>query len=362
MSTVKNPNKIITIVSNEDGSTWRSNLSRILYPLLSDAKTNILGLSLGVTATSLGYYVDVSDEVELIKESDITIGDPTGGDSAMGTPIADYLTGTSGGGDGIAGKAQNFVRTAYSALTTGTNLYNTYTGATNSDGSNKTFDNFNPWFINTPAWNPSKGTQGVNIDLTFNFAMGQYGLWNAKEEVYLPILNLIAPLFPQSLSNLTISGPYPTTYQMLASMVAGATGVFDDIKSAWGEGDTFLEKAGNVLSTIGDMLTSDSESNGVLGTAVDVVQNLATALSTLVLDTYTSYTYEIGIGETISYSKCLPCGGSAKFSNETDQYGFPISGSCTISFKSIVPLALTQKSNNDENAAVLKSLRFGGLF
>ena len=123
-------------------------------------------------------------------------------------PVQELLKGGGKGSDTM-GKITTFANMAYDTL-----------NALSTNGKGETSSTWQPWMTGVKAWDGSKG--GFSFDYEFSFAMGQYGLWNAKEEVVKPILNLIAPALPRSMNNFSMNGPFPPAIQLLSKMVQGA--------------------------------------------------------------------------------------------------------------------------------------------
>ena len=209
-------------------------------------------------------------------------------------------------------------------------LQDDYTGTSTSD-------TWAPWVSNIKAWNP-KNTEGISFDYTFDFAMGQYGLWNAKEEVFLPTMNLIAPTLHQYISAGMIDGPLPNALNLIGNIIANTTKDIDtnhgvDFKKYgfdWNGKGNFLEKIMNNVSAGGKVLEA------------------------LIMNAYNGFVYEVKFGNVLWFHRMMITDSKVEFSNEVDQYGFPVSGSVTLSFEGMIPMSLT--SSTIDNMAA----RFGG--
>lgn len=155
---------------------------------------------------------------------------------------------------------------------------------------------FNPWFKYAKAWT---NTEPVSLPLRFDFKLGQYGLWNAKHEVALPIFALLVPVLPKAVNSLTMQGPFHSATELLALVLK-------------------------------ETLSSE-----------DSVLQLPQILSSSMLSQIKSSTYKITVGTQfeIDYAYCTDA--SVTLSTATDQFGYPISGSISLTFEGAVPPALT---------------------
>ena len=318
-SVVRNSNKIVTITpndssfGNEKERSWKFNLKRILTTSTISGNDNIF------TTASVADQFNVPEEVDLLMtETENKFGsnnkDPE-------TPFADFI----GGG----GKFHNTaIGNVINLAIQGVNALSALTDAGTYDTS--TSDVFNPWFLNVPTWNPKKSAGGVSFSYTFNFAVGQYGLWNAKKEVVLPILNLVAPALPRESSSVSIAGPYPTTAELLVNIFADTS--MEIITGSSSETTLINEDSGSIFQTIGDTLQK------------------------FILNNYPQYTFDVSFGKFRTIRQCLIDNVNINFSTDTDQNGYPISGSATVDFTSILPLSLTAKSGSE---ADLRLIRFG---
>ena len=212
------------------------------------------------------------------------------------------------------------------------------------------------------AWDGSQ--EGFKFEYEFSFAMGQYGLWNAKEEVVKPILNLIAPALPRSIDNFSMNGPFPTVIQLLSQMVKN---VGEKLLGSFGELtksnlDTKIKDAGTELK---NWFSSFEETPGVLdkvskaindigGGINDVLKDLSNALNTVIQDSYRDYTYDVKFGNFVTFNNMIITNGETSFSNEVDQYGYPIAGTVRLTFEGLVPLAMNYSSTD------LVAIKYGG--
>ena len=269
-------------------------------------------------------------------------------------PVQELLKG-GGSGSSLMGKVTTFATTAYNTL-----------NALSTNGDGKTSSTWQPWMTGVKAWDGSKG--GFSFDYEFSFAMGQYGLWNAKEEVVKPILNLIAPALPRSMDNFSMNGPFPTAIQLLSQMVKGA---WDNIKDkAWNKiqgvlnnGINFKDASGAIDNELkgwfeGESLGGLDKVSGALtsigGGINDVLEDLSNALNTVIQDSYRDYTYNVKFGNFVTFNNMIITNGETSFSNEVDQYGYPIAGTVKLTFEGLVPLAMNYSSTD------LVAIKYGG--
>ena len=283
---VRNSHKIVTLENAVGRVPWRHQLSS----LLQDAKGDLIAGS----SSSLE-DLNVPSSVELLMEEKVpsfsfnystekpieqTINAILPKDSKV-TKAVEYLTVAADLGSTLASKA--------------------------SGEENDVPAVFNPWTKSMPAWNQE--LKNVKFSYTFNFKMGQYKLWNAKTEVFLPIVNLIAPVLPRNINAFLSEGPIPGKTAMLA----------DSIISALKAG--FNSEGGELLAA-----------------------NLIGAVK--------KFTYNITFGNVAKVENCLINGAKVSFSSDTDQNGYPIAGSVELSFTTIAPYGLASSKN-------ARAIRFG---
>ena len=207
-----------------------------------------------------------------------------------------------------------------------------------------TASTWQPWMTGVKAWDGSKG--GFSFDYEFSFAMGQYGLWNAKEEVVKPILNLIAPALPRSMSNFSMDGPFPTAIQLLSLLVQN---FLSDTYSKEGNSN-FLGYFENTVDRLKTNIKEDGIFKGVATTAVteinDVLGDLSNILNDVIQESYKGYTYDVKFGNFVTFNNMIITNGETSFSNEVDQFGYPIAGSVKLTFEGLVPLALNYSDSS----------------
>lgn len=210
-----------------------------------------------------------------------------------------------------------------------------------TDSTGVTTGTFQPWVKNIKAWN---GAQTFGCELSFNFAMGQYGLWNAREEVVKPILNLIIPTIPQHLNAFTISGPAPNSFNLISEMIlsAGRT-----IFKEHGDNDEWKAVKTKWDNLVGSESDADNIFEMVLTKIGEVGDVIGTLLEFLVLGAYKRFTYTIDFGNMFSFNRMLPTKSSWNFSKEVDQYGLPVAGDVKITYESMIPMSLSSSTLNN---------------
>ena len=168
---------------------------------------------------------------------------------------------------------------------------------------------FNPWWTSIPALG-SGVVKRPEFSISFDFAMGQFGLWSGLEEVVKPIINLSAPVLLRKLSDFTYTPPFPS-----AAMLAK-----------------------DALSSIMD--ASKKENSSII--------------TSKILSIYDDYTYTIVFGKFAVYSNMILKGATSTFSHKVDDEGYPISGRVELKFKSLIPYTA------GANDSTLLSVRYGG--
>ena len=273
-SIVRNKFKTVELKSVVGSVPWRHQLAT----LLRDASGDIIAGDVSKLED-----LKVPEDVELLMEEKIPSFSFAYGTS---TPIDDVLNALLPKGS----KGSMAVEVATIAADLTSSFIN---------GKNKEEDGapsvFNPWTRQMPAWDQKLHT--IKFNYTFNFKMGQAGLWNAKQEVFLPIINLIAPVLPREIGTFFTSGPIPGKVDLLAKSILGAL-------------SAGFNKAG------GDSLAA----------------NLISAVK--------KYTYNINFGNTVRVENCLIDEAKPSFSSDTDEDGYPIEGSVELHFHTIAPYGL----------------------
>ena len=193
---------------------------------------------------------------------------------------------------------------------------------------------FNTYLKNVPAYNADSPTP-ISFEYSFDFKMGMFGLWNALEEVVKPLLNLYAPVAIQRMNAWSIAGPFPNATELGLRVMR-----------------SFVSKLGGTRRTNenGEEINSDSDANLV----TSMLSTIGNALEDIVMDAYRAYTYTVKFGSFEVFPDMLITNcKNFTLSHEVDQYGYPISGSITLQFDGIKPIAL--RAHRTEALAV----RFG---
>ena len=245
--------------------------------------------------------------------------------------------------------------------------------ASAATGSNKSLYNYSTqtWWKNLEGWT---GSDPVSVQFTFDFALGQYGLWNAKKEVVIPMLNLIAMFCPSLIADGSMIGPTATPTGMLYSVIAGTLmPVVDQLEGVISSKDTkaLTDLAKSAMSWATDTYNSgasegDDEASKGTNTFTEVANGIASVLGGLtseavgqisnkLLTVLKDSTYNIQIGNFMSISNCICTGiNSIVFSNKVDENGYPISGSLNLVLKGVIPPTFSGTRQD------LVTLRFGG--
>ena len=308
------------------------------------------GSSLGVE--SLGEVFDVDPEVHLIAKQDWrlnTIGNEY--DKVMeSNDLVKQLT------SGTPGK----ILSGFKDVLDGVAI------ASAATGSNKSLYNYSTqtWWKNLEGWT---GSDPISIQLTFDFAIGQYGLWNAKKEVVIPMLNLIAMFCPSLIADGSMIGPTATPTGMLYSAIADTIApVAEELESiiTSRDAEAVTNFAESTMSWMGDTFRSGASgggnkftevANGIASLLGGITSEAVGQISNKLLAVLKDSTYNIQIGNFMSISNCICTGiNSIVFSNKVDENGYPISGSLSLSLKGVIPPTFSGTRQD------LVTLRFGG--
>ena len=310
------------------------------------------GSSLGVE--SLGEAFNVDPEVQLIASQDWrlnAIGNEYEKVIEANKVVSKFLSSKSVIGGVISGFEDILNGVAMASATTGSNksLYN-YSTQT--------------WWKNLEGWT---GSDPISIQLTFDFAIGQYGLWNAKKEVVIPMLNLIAMFCPTLIADGSMIGPTATPTGMLYSAIADKiVPIAEELEGIITSKDTeaVTNFADSVKSWIGGTFKSGASeggnkftevANGIASLLGGITSEAVEAISSKLLAVLKDSTYNIQIGNFMSISNCICTGiNSIVFSNKVDENGYPISGSLSLSLKGVIPPTFSGTRQD------LVTLRFGG--
>lgn len=238
--------------------------------------------------------------------------------------------------------------------------------ASAATGSNKSLYNYSTqtWWKNLKGWT---GSDPVSVQFTFDFALGQYGLWNAKKEVVIPMLNLIAMFCPSLIADGSMIGPTATPTGMLYSVIAGTLmPVVDQLEGIITSKDTkaITNLAKSAMSWVGDTYDSGADEgdneftsavNGIASVLGGLTSEAVGLISNKLLTVLKDSTYNIQIGNFMSISNCICTGiNSIVFSNKVDEDGYPISGSLNLVLRGVIPPTFSGTRQD------LVTLRFGG--
>ena len=238
--------------------------------------------------------------------------------------------------------------------------------ASAATGSNKSLYNYSTqtWWKNLEGWT---GSDPVSVQFTFDFALGQYGLWNAKKEVVIPMLNLIAMFCPSLIADGSMIGPTATPTGMLYSVIAGTLmPVVDQLEGIISSKDTkaLTDLAKSAMSWVGDTYDSGADEgdneftstvNGIASVLGGLTSEAVGLISNKLLAVLKDSTYNIQIGNFMSISNCICTGiNSIVFSNKVDEDGYPISGGLNLVLRGVIPPTFSGTRQD------LVTLRFGG--
>ena len=309
------------------------------------------GSSLGVE--SLGEAFNVDPEVQLIASQDWRL-------NAIGNDYKGVME-----SDNLVTKFLSMNKVGKS-LSGFEDILNGVAIASAATGSNKSLYNYSTqtWWKNLKGWT---GSDPVSVQFTFDFALGQYGLWNAKKEVVIPMLNLIAMFCPSLIADGSMIGPTATPTGMLYSVIAGTLmPVVDQLEGVISSKDTkaLTDLAKSAMSWTTDTYNSgvgegDNEITSVVNGIASVLGGLTSEavgqISDKLLTVLKDSTYNIQIGNFMSISNCICTGiNSIIFSNKVDENGYPISGSLNLVLKGVIPPTFSGTRQD------LVTLRFGG--
>ncbi len=212
-----------------------------------------------------------------------------------------------------------------------------------------------PWLKNVLAF---KDAPAFDVSLTLKFKMGQFGLWDAKEEVYKPIMNLMGMFLPLSITGINVVPHLRTSTQTMYDfmrvmmndlLTSSGASILSDMKDA---GKSVVEgsKDGGVaggLSAASDALD-------------DLFKKLSTGLGSIVVETIENkvvpYTVDIGYASgkfTLRRMQPLKC--NIEFTNkEYDSNGYPIEGQIIMSFSSFQPATVAGIQENRINFGFMR--------
>ena len=310
------------------------------------------GSSLGVE--SLGEAFNVDPEVQLIASQDWRL-------NAIGNEYEKVIETNK-----VVSKFLSSKSTIGGVISGFEDILNGVAMATAATGSNKSLYNYSTqtWWKNLEGWT---GSDPVSFQFTFDFALGQYGLWNAKKEVVIPMLNLIAMFCPSLIADGSMIGPTATPTGMLYSVIAGTLmPVVDQLEGIISSKDTkaLTDLAKSAMSWVGDTYDSGADEgdneftsavNGIASVLGGLTSEAVGLISNKLLAVLKDSTYNIQIGNFMSISNCICTGiNSIVFSNKVDENGYPISGSLNLVLRGVIPPTFSGTRQD------LVTLRFGG--
>lgn len=174
----------------------------------------------------------------------------------------------------------------------------------------------NPWFEGIKTWESSQVTLPP---LNFEFAMGQFGLWNARTEVFAPVLGLLSLALPQEQNIVTAQGSFLTTASLIGKFIANSPEI--------------------------------AETNKYENLTDKVLEGTSNRLANVLLDEKSNF-YHISIGEVTNFQYCAITGVSVVLSTDVDQYGYPIRAVVNLTLQGVVPPSI-------QTVGALNGLRFG---
>ena len=187
-------------------------------------------------------------------------------------------------------------------------------------GDNKTTP-WLPWTNNALAY---KKAGPMKISMDFEFHMGEFGLWDAKEEVFKPIFNLMSLFIPAGISGVNVIPHLPYTTEFIFNFIAGL------------KGDT--KAAANLLSG-----EKKEEKDNI--PKAGIFERISTKVGTAMVyavETTSSRNVDIELGKgNIVLKKMQPVNCNISFSNkEFDENGYPAYGKISMQFQSYQPATL----------------------
>lgn len=199
----------------------------------------------------------------------------------------------------------------------------------------------NPWITKVRAYD---GTEPIKLSIEFKFKMGQFGYWNAREEVLIPSLNLIAPVMPQYRGDFLEAGNMPTAWGMLGKVVS------DTVQGVWNFFSSNSKEENSGASSAEKPDVTEEESSSIIEAITSSFKN-----SVLLNNTYRIVFGPGGKG-AITFNSMYMDSASIKFGRETDQFGYPTSSTVKVDFTGVLPPSLQQSSS------YLAAVRFGAGF
>lgn len=161
-----------------------------------------------------------------------------------------------------------------------------------------------------PSWTK---TEPIHFNkFTFKFHLGMAGEWNARTEVYNPVVALATVNLPTKLGSTRLIGPLPSTpyiYGQLGSELASvASGIASSAFGSAGSNDTE------------NQYNFEQELDRQMGSIEGRMRSLMSGWSGII---------QVNIGNRLKLPEFAVAKTSYTFSQETDDKGFPIWGEVT---------------------------------
>ena len=187
-----------------------------------------------------------------------------------------------------------------------------------------------PWMNNVQSF---KDSGPITLIVTFKFQMGEFGLWDGREEVFLPIMNLMSMFLPAGIDGINIMPHIRTSTQLL----------WDSIGEVAGDLSSLGSSAFNLKST--ETAQKGINVENITRDLTDLFSSLSTKMGTVVVnsinerdDNLINISYA---GGKFRYRKMQPVNCHIEFSNkEYDDNGFPAIGKIQMTFQSFQPATL----------------------
>lgn len=309
--------------------TWGQNLSSLITGLEGSSSSYLFGLNKTRVTEALKKGLNVNNAVSLLLESPPSVKFTVGTEQGFTSLITDFM-GSSNSESPSSSKGGVSI---FDKINAGSALVSLLSGEDTTSGV------FNSWALKSPTWDEKQTP--FDFSLSFSFKMGQYRMWSAKEEVVKPLLNLIAPVMNQQLGSVFTKGPFPTCFELIKNCIKDLpefmgefadSGTLDATSQAW---ENFMEPDG--------LLGWVQNGAQLLTQGVDFV---GTLFQTLVLGGYKNYTYNVEVGDFVTFNRVIYDNAEVSWGKETDEEGFPISGKATIHFTSLLPPAFSSKTSS----------------
>ncbi len=290
-----NPNKIITLyhngTENKDAASWRNNLNRIMHHDEINAYNPVVGGDPGKWTVNSNVDLLIPDRIPSLATGS--------NDNFDSKAIEGLLKKFSSSLE----KAAGLLLPGPLSLLSNTNAFltmvNAFKSMNSSEDSGYMFD---PWWTRIPTY--TKTPSPLEFTCQFNFSLGQYGMWNALEEVVKPILNLAAPSMVRLIDGAGFYTPFPTIEKLALNMLG---------------------------SSVKDLFSIDNN-----------LDQDDVATTSKAMDVLKPSTYNIKFGNVLYFPNVImKVAEDIKLSSEVDQHGYPVQGSITLLFSCLTPLTLT---------------------